>query len=136
MQSVGKTNPFAEFLNGRTVSVGEQLTLPAELATELLSDSMARHAESVTMRLLRLESINGQAAALFETHIVGKTNEQSQPSFDCHGEVAIGIATCRTLRVAMQVNVSLTEERGPSMATFEVTNEGTVQIEMAANYEK
>jgi hypothetical protein len=135
MQAVGKTNPIAQFLNGKKVEIGEQLSLPAELAAELLSPALANEAERVDLRLLRLAAIDHHAAAVFATQIVGRMNEQDQPSFDCHGEITIAVATCRTLGIDMKAKVSLTEERGPAIAPFEVNNVGEVAIQMSATYE-
>lgn len=135
MQSVGKTNPLATFLNGRSVEVGEQLTLPAELAADLLGSSMVKDAESVTLKLLRLQRLGNAAVGVFQTRIMGETDEFGQRKFDCQGDISVAVATCRSLRVEMEADLSMTEERGPEVATFEVTNEGQVEIEMAAYYE-
>jgi hypothetical protein len=136
MQSVGKTNPLAQFLNGRTVQVGEQLTMPPDLAADLLGSSMVQNADSVTLKLLRLQRIGNQTVGVFQTTILGALNEAGQREFDCQGNISVAVGTCRTLRIEMEADVSMTEERGPSVATFEVTNEGQVEIEMAAYYEE
>ena len=52
MRSLGKPNPLAQFLNGRTVQIGEQLTLPPHIAKELLGESVRfQEADRITLRL-------------------------------------------------------------------------------------
>ena len=53
MQSVGKKNPLANFLNGRTVRLNEVLTLPKEVGDELLGSWLGKDTLPVTIRMVK-----------------------------------------------------------------------------------
>lgn len=136
MRAVGRTNPLAKFLDGRTIQIGQRLQLPHNLAADMLGGSDAlKTAETVFLTLSRTKRINGQRAAVFKAEILGPYTDDGIRSIQSEGEIIVAIATCRTLRAQMDAKVALVEERGPKGATFTVSNVGKVHLKIEARYE-
>ena len=133
MQAVGKSNPLVTFLSGKSVSVGERLVMPRELAADLLGATVAQEADNVVLTLTRLRQLDGQAVAEFATQM-SATDEQGAATFAAEGQLLVAIASCRTLQLNMNAQIAATEERGPEGFTFQVKNEGSLGVEMASTY--
>ncbi len=142
MQSIGRTNPVATFLRGRTVTVGEQLLLPSELAAELLNTKVIRRAQRVTMTLKQVDKTVNPPSAIFDLHIGNdvvpqEPQQTASPELApiiSRGTVVIDPQTCRTQSIHMQAELNVHEERGPQGFTFDVSNEGELKVESFATY--
>lgn len=133
MQSVGRPNPLATWLDGRTVNINEPLTLPAPIAEQLLGSWLGDSALHVELKMVKLHTYEGQPAATFEIQMSGSHEDGRQPMVSS-GQVTVGVANCRTLQLKMKADVDLTEQRGPEGAQFTVANNGEIQIQMKAAY--
>ena len=137
MQSVGKENPLAKFLDGKTISLGQVLRLPDQVGQELMGSWLGKDALPVTIKMTKLHQhqtkLTNQPAATFEIQMTSR-NVDGLPSVSSAGQVTVGVLNCQTLQLRMNADVNLTEKRGPQGATFTVKNHGNVHIEMAANY--
>ncbi len=137
MQSVGKKNPLANFLNGRTVRLGEVLTLPKEVGDELIGAWLGKDALPVTVKMVKVQNLTTATgsvpAATFEIQM-GCQDADGEPTVSSSGQITVGILNCRTLNLKMAANVDLTEQRGPDGASFTVANVGDVEMEMSASY--
>ena len=79
METLGRPNPLAEFLVGRTVAVGERLALPNEVAEKLLG--LGGEMGQVTrfeLTLQEIKSIDGATCAAFQASIEAASNDSSQ----------------------------------------------------------
>ena len=133
MQSVGRPNPLASWLNGRTIAVGENLTLPQPVARQLLGEWLADSVLRVNLKLVKLHPFQNQEAATFDIDLGGQQSDGRQP-ISSSGQVTVGVSNCWTMQLKMQADVDLTEQRGPAGAQFTVANNGTIDITMRAEY--
>jgi len=109
MDSLGKPNPLADFLAGRSVAVGERLELPAEVAQQALG--LDRRLGAVDRFVLTLRSVEGGVAA-FDAHIeaVGYGGQQMRLFAD--GSFAIEAATCLTTHADLSGPVAMSSTVG------------------------
>ena len=137
MQSVGKPNPLASFLDGRSVAVGETVTLPESVGSELLGSWLGKHALPVTLKMVKVQQTKvgsrTESVATFELRMTSRTPDGT-PSVSSMGQVTVGVMSCRTLRLQMNADVNLKDQRGPAGAQFTVANVGQVELSMAADY--
>ncbi len=133
MQAIGRTNPLAEFLNGKTLSIGQRLNLPPQLAKQLGWDGEYGEIGSVTLWLKSVKSIDGSPCGIFENEIEGKSTTGSMAT-KMRGDVTIEIATCRTLAADMRVQLNSEMERGPEGHSFRVSHRGQANLHTQARY--
>lgn len=135
MQWVGQPNPLAQFLNGRTITLGESLQLPKHLATDLIGGANGLGAvDRVTLKLKQIRKLRGRRCGVFDAVLVADSVARDKPKVRIVGDIAIEIATCRSMDIKMDTNLDLREQRGPVGATFTVSNRGQVRIAIKATY--
>lgn len=135
MEALGRPNPIGLFLHQRTITPGERLQLPAELATDLIG---MRGAESVgdvrrfRMTLLGTSRQGTKTCAVFDVHIDATANEGSKLNMQITGRLLIEIDTCRATSAHMSGPVFLRENHGPNDAEYSLSGQGTLTVAMRA----
>ncbi len=129
METVGRPNPLAEFLAGRTVTVGETIELPKELAGQLfnLGD---RYGEVTRfdLTLEKTESREGATCAVFLACVEAASNDSSQMRMQLEGPLVMQIETCRAMRLALSGPIGMSETRGSYSTVYQLL--GTGQLKM------
>lgn len=135
MESFGKANPLAEFLNGRTVSVGQTLDLPQEAAVHLLAfgDDVVT-VERFALTLQEVRTAEGQRRAVFRAFISSRTHGQRQMGMQVEGILAVDADTSRvvSLEIAGPIGMTETHVNGPD--TYLVSGRGKIQVAMHGSY--
>lgn len=135
MQWVGQPNPLAQFLNGRTVMVGESLELPQHLAADLFGAASGfGEVDRVTLTLRRIRRVRGRECGVFDAAVIGESQVGDTPNVWIRGDIVVEIATCRSMDIKMDATLDSKEQRGPDGATFTVSNRGKVRIAIEATY--
>lgn len=133
-EAFGKPNPLADFLNGKTVAIGQNIQVPDAVARELLGlTGNSGKTDRLTLRLARREIRKGVECACFET-LLRTSSEENTKSLLMKGELAIETATCRTQAIRLAGPVAISETRGPVEGRFTVSTNGTLQVNVDANY--
>lgn len=136
MQWVGQPNPLAQFLNGRTVMLGESLQLPKQLAADLFGEANELgQVDRVMLRLQRIRNVRGRECGVFDALLIGESPAGDTPNVRSRGDIAVEIASCRSLNIKMDATLDAKEQRGPAGATFTVSNRGKVRIAIEARYD-
>ena len=134
MASFGLPNPLSKFFDGRSIRVGQELKLPAELARDLLG--FANTGGNISEFSLKLTEIRpGETPiANFAIKLVAKDPEKSRVSMTLNGRMLIEVDTCRARVVEMSGPVAVSESHGPAEAQYEVHSEGQIQVAVRASY--
>lgn len=135
MESIGRSNPLAKFLNGRSVAIGQTLRLPPELAKELLKggDGVGE-INSVILTLTSIQTLEGLRVAVFTTRMSGISPLDGKSQIRFTGETFVDLDSCRTLRTTFQAPVTFSETRGPTGSQFTVHNDGHLNVAIQATY--
>ena len=129
MQSVGRANPLAKFLNGKTLQVGQRVQLPANVAEEMLGwQSDFGKPQEVTLTLNGLQTGTGQVIADFELQIEGESVEGMDDTTRINGALSVEVNTCRVVATNLKAVVAVRQQRGPTGNTFYVSHQGKANI--------
>lgn len=135
LESVGRPSPLAEFLGGRTVAVGETLSVPVEMADRVLGlqskfGKLTRF--DLTLREVRLEG--GAQCAVFQASIEAVSNDSSQLRMIVSGPLVVQLDTCRAVRTSLAGPIAMSESRGSYSASFQLISTGKLSMNIAATY--
>jgi hypothetical protein len=136
MESLGRPNPLAAFLAGRTVAVGERLALPNDVAEKLLG--IGGELGTVTrfeLTLADIQTIDGKTCALFQANIEAASSDSSQMRLAVDGPLVIQADTCRAVQAAFTGPIGMSETRGSLTATYQLTGTGNMSVEIASKYD-
>ncbi|MEM6655568.1 MAG: hypothetical protein AAF596_07185, partial [Planctomycetota bacterium] len=93
MQMLGRPNPLAEYLGGKTVTVGETLSLPREVAVALFGAASFGDVERFDLTLAGVLDDRGPAAARFNADISVAASDGTQTRMEIGGPMVIEAAT-------------------------------------------
>lgn len=140
MSWVGRPNEMAEFLNGRTIAVKQQIELPEEVAARMFGGKVGiGKIDRAVLTLKKIKTIHGAKCGVFGVDLIGRTVVspvvEENERLEVEGEISVQADTCRTAVAEVASDVDLTEERGPSGATFTVKNKGKLRIAVNAKFD-
>ena len=133
MQSLGRPNPLADFLAGKTVDVGDVLELPLEVGAALLGadDSLGE----VSKFELTLREVDGQAGvATFAVEMESLGSKKSQMRLMVTGELDVEIHSCRTQRLELTGPLGMATTTGSYSAARTSFVRGKLRVTMNAEY--
>ena len=113
METVGRPNPFVNFLTGRSLRVGETIALPKEVAHRLFG--MGNEFGEVLRFDLTLEDVqaeNGTRCAVFHALVDAASNDSSQMRLQVEGPLVVEIDSCRAVRTELAGPIGMSETRG------------------------
>jgi hypothetical protein len=135
MDMVGRPNPFAQFLAGRNVAVGDRLEVPKELAQEVfnLSDKLGE-VSRFTLTLQNVQSEHGVNCAVFLANVEATSSDASQMRLEVEGPLAVEIDTCRATRAGLIGPIGMSEMRGSYSTAYQVIGTGRLQMSVTSSY--
>ena len=138
MEAFGLPNPIAEFFHGKKVRVGESLTLPSDLARELLGFAEAPGTVSsfqLALQEVRAAEAKGESpVAVFTIELRADDAQQNGVQMQLTGQLEMEVATCRSRVVKLAGPVLAEETHGPKNGEFQVRSEGDVEVAVRADY--
>lgn len=137
MDVLGRPNPLAEFLAGRTIGVGRQLTLPPEVAREFaqrMGDGVDQVAQ-LKLTLTAVRPIEGRQCAVFQAFMEVAENKARQMKLQLDGTMAIELATCRVVTAELGGPIGLAESVNQVGGTYQVTGTGRMRFVIASTYD-
>jgi hypothetical protein len=135
METLGRPNPLADFLSGKTFTVGQQLAVPNDVAEKLLG--LGGEMGDVTrfeLTLANITQIDGAACAEFRASIEAASNDSSQMRLAVDGPLVIQVDTCRAVAANFTGPIGMSETRGSLTATYQMAGTGNMTLGIASKY--
>lgn len=135
MQMVGRHNPLAQFLAGRTIAVGQEVELPSGVASQLfnLGDKFGKVSKFV-LALERTQTEHGATYAVFKSNVEAMANGATQMRLEVEGPLVVDIATCRAQKMALIGPIGMSETRGTYSKTYQLIGTGKLNMSIASTY--
>jgi hypothetical protein len=135
MEMLGRVNPLTDFLAERSIAVGEKVTLPEEIAGELLgADDEFGKAERFEMTLVKCEKVDGRECAVFQAEIEASGSGTSQMRLLVTGPLVIEVPTCRAVSADFKGPIGMSEVQGTFGARYQVDATGTLRVAVSSKY--
>lgn len=132
MDTLGRPNPLAQFLTGKQVTVGQKLTLPNEVAAELLGfDESLGSVTSFDLALEAVEVHNGSRCGVFRSEIQLSSSDGSQMKMIVDGRLTIDAITCRAVSAKFSGPLGMTERQGD----VQVDGVGNLRVAIKSQYD-
>ncbi len=127
MDSIGYRNQLGRFLHGKSVSIGETLQLPKEMAAELLGMREANgDAQRLELKLSGTHRESGRRIADFATVLIVKMGSSS--TLDLSGDLQIDIDTCRVIAADFSGSISSRDAQADHGEVVDVLTDGTLKV--------
>jgi hypothetical protein len=135
MEMVGRANPLAQFLAGRTVAVGETVKLPKDLADQLFNLG-GRFGEVTRFDLVleKVETQDGTTCAVFLARVEAASNDSSQMRLQVEGPLVMQIDTCRAVRLSLSGPIGMSETRGSYSTAYQLIGTGQLKTSIDSTY--
>jgi hypothetical protein len=135
MEMVGRGNPLAQFLAGRTITVGETVKLPKQVADEIfnLGDRFGEVTQfDLTMTGTRAH--DGAECAVFLARIEAASSDSSQMRLQVEGPLVVQADTCRAVQVDLSGPIGMSETRGSYSTTYQMIGTGQLKMSIVSTY--
>jgi hypothetical protein len=135
MDSLGRPNPLADFLGGRTVRVGEKLSLPHEVAERFLGlgDDLGQ-VSRFELVLDDVKTVGGAQCGLFRASIDAASTNASQMRMQVDGSLVIQADTCRAIDANLLGPLGMSETRGSVNEKYQISGTGHISAKIATIY--
>jgi hypothetical protein len=135
MEMVGRPNPLAEFLAGKSIAVGETLELPREVAGKIFNlGNQLGDVTRFTLTLDKLEAHQQSTQATFIARVEATSNNASQMRLEMHGLLVVETDTCRALKVDLSGPIAMSETRGSYSTSYQVIGTGQLKMSVVSSY--
>lgn len=135
MESLGKANPLGEFLRGKTITVGERLTLPQKMAEQLLGLGDAiDQVERFDMTLREVTTLHGQPCAVFSTLVEASDHRRGQMRMQLEGTLTIDRDSCRLVVADLAGPIGIAESILGAGTTYHLTGTGRMSVSIESQY--
>jgi hypothetical protein len=135
MQMVGRPNPLAEFLAGRTISVGEKLELPNEVARQIFNwGDRLGEVSKFTLTLQKVQTEKGVSSAVFLASVEAASSDATQMRLEIEGPLVVEPATCRVRQVSLIGPIGMSESRGTYSTAYQMIGTGRLSMSIASTY--
>jgi len=135
MEMVGRPNPLAEFLAGKSVVVGQTIELPKEVAGKIFN--LGEQFGEITRFALTLKNVDthdGATQAEFLAHVEAASSNVSQMRLELEGPLAVEVDTSRAVKVDLSGPIAMSETRGSYSTTYQVIGTGQLKMTIASTY--
>jgi hypothetical protein len=135
MEMVGRRNPLAEFLAGRSVAIGEKIALPKEVANRLfnLGESFGE-VQRFELMLQRTSLDDGVPCATFQARVEAASNDSSQMRMEVEGPLVVQIGSCRATSMRLAGPIAISEVRGSYSNIRQFIGTGQLNMTIASTY--
>jgi hypothetical protein len=135
MEMVGRANPLAQFLAGRTIAVGETVQLPKQVADEIFN--LGERFGEVTqfdLTLTGTELHDDMECAVFLARVEAASSDSSQMRLQVEGPLVLQLDTCRAVRVDLSGPIGMSETRGSYSTAYQMIGTGQLKMRIASTY--
>jgi hypothetical protein len=135
MEMVGRANPLAEFLAGKSLTAGQTIELPKEIAGKIFN--LGEQFGEITrfaLTLKKVESRDGATQAEFLAHVEAASSNASQMRLELEGPLAVEVDTSRAVKVDLSGPIAMSETRGSYSTSCQVIGTGQLKMSVASAY--
>ncbi len=135
MEMLGRPNPLADFLAGKTLTIGQRIALPNHVAEKLMG--LGGEMGEVTqfeLKLQKIATVDGRTCAIFQSNIEAASNDSSQMRLAVDGPLAIEADSCRAVEANFSGPIGMSETRGSLTATYQMSGTGKMTVHIASKY--
>jgi hypothetical protein len=135
MEMVGRPNPLAEFLAGKSVVEGQTIELPKEVAGIIFN--LGEQYGEITRFALTLKKIESHAAATqaeFLAQVEAASSNASQMRLELEGPLAVEVDSSRAVKVDLSGPIAMSETRGSYSTSYQVIGTGQLKMSAASAY--
>jgi len=142
LESVGKPNPLAELLAGRSLAVGERLPVPRDMARTILGlgdqTGAVRRFDLTLVRTIDAQGPPGgdagAQAAVFRAHIELEPDNVSPLSVTLDGELAVEPSSCRLLSLDLAGPVAMSSVERTAGGIYQFSAAGELKMAIRSQY--
>ena len=135
MEMLGRAHPLADFFAERSVAIGEKISLPEEIASELLgADDEFGKVSRFEMKLVRCEEVDGRDCAVFEAEIEAIGAGTSQMRLLVTGPLVLEVSSCRAISADFHGPIGMSEVQGGYGARYQVDATGKFRVAVSSKY--
>lgn len=135
MEMVGRANPLADFLAGKTVAVGDTLEVPREVAGKIFNlGEQFGDVESFKLTLEKIELRDDGTHAVFLSRVEAASSNASQMRMQVEGPLAVHVDTCRAVNVNLSGPIAMSETRGSISTSYQMIGTGQLKLTIASTY--
>jgi hypothetical protein len=135
METLGRVNPLAEFLAGRTVSVGEKISVPHEVAERLLGfGEELGQVSRFDLVLKEVKTAGGTPCAVFTASVEAASTNASQMRMQVDGQLTIQASTCRAVEARFSGPIGMSETCGSLTETYQMSGTGRISVRIGTVY--
>jgi hypothetical protein len=136
MDMVGRPNPLAEFLAGRTMKTGQTIELPRDVANRVLNlGDQFGEVSRFDLTLDRVEQPDGAQCAVFTAQVEASASGSSQVAVQVEGPLVVQTETCRAVKVDLVGPIGMSETRGSYSTAYQIIGTGQLKVTIASKYQ-
>ncbi len=136
VDSLGRVNPLATYLAGRTLVIGEKIALPPAVGAGLMSRDAVGEVTRFEVTLTKVEELDGVAIAVLDTVIETHENSGRQMGLVVTGELALEVESCRTRRLKLSGPIAMAETTGGIGTPQQMHGTGKLSVALEATYSR
>ncbi len=135
MESLGKPNPLADYLVGRQLSLGQELTLPSEVAQQVFGlDKRLGMVDKFDLKLTTIETVEGRLTATFDAEVEAIGTGSTQMRLLLNGPLIVECATSRVVMTELTGPIGMLESRGSLGNTYHIDGTGRLQLKISSRF--
>jgi len=135
MEMVGRPNPLADFLAGRSMVVDQTVDLPKDIASKIFNlGEQVGEISKFTLTLENLQTHDGVLSAKFAAHIEATSNNSSQMRLEMDGPLVVEADTCRAVKVDLAGPIAMSETRGSYSTSYQVIGTGRLKTSITSAF--
>ena len=135
LQNLGLPNPLIKYLVGKTFRVGDRITLPREIAEQLMGfGGEFGRVEKFELELKSLREIEGARCAIFAATIAAVGEVANPIRIHAYGQVAIQADTCRTVSAEISGPLTLSVAEHTPEGSFQYKAQGSMRLAVKSQY--
>jgi hypothetical protein len=135
MDMVGRTNPLAEFLAGRSIKTGQTIELPQTIANQVFNlGEQFGEVSRFDLTLEKVEPLDGATCAIFSARAEASSSGSSQVGIEVEGQFVVQADTCRTVKVDLIGPIGMSETRGSYSTAYQIIGTGQLKVSIASKY--
>lgn len=135
MDTLGRENPLATYLSGKSVSIGQRLTVPPDVAQQLLGlKSQLGDVRRFELTLQKIVNVDGRACAEFLADLEAQRTDGSQMRLMIGGPMTIEIDTCRSVASTLSGPIGMSHSTPDPRGRLQVDSTGRLSLTVASRF--